>query len=58
MPYLDAGVAVGLAYAAATANGYAVCYCNPNVRAENQNFFRERFGTEIFCGAVAIGSKA
>ena len=59
MPYLDAGVIVEQVYLAATANDYACCFVNPNVRESNQKFFYERFGGEgsIFCGAIALGSK-
>jgi nitroreductase len=57
MPFLDAGVIVGQAYLAATANDYAICFVNPNVRENNKKFFEERFGRELFCGAIAIGSK-
>lgn len=55
MPYLDAGVQVGQAYLAASANDIAICYANPNVREKHKEFFQEMFGDDLFCGALAIG---
>lgn len=58
MPYLDAGVVIQTTYLACEAMNYGCCFVNPNVRPENQEFFRERFElgeNELFCGALAIG---
>lgn len=58
MPYLDAGVIINQVYLTATSMNLAVCYCNPNIRAENIKFFRQRFqikDNEIFCGVIALG---
>lgn len=55
MPYLDAGVMVQMAYLAAEVNNIGCCYVNPNVRKNNQEFFQQRFGTDLFCGAIALG---
>lgn len=57
MPFLDSGVVAQQLYLSATANDLAVCYCNPNIREENKEFFASRFGDKIFCGAIAIGNK-
>lgn len=57
MPYLDGGVVVQQLYLSATAGDLAVCYCNPNIREENREFFESRFGDGIFLGVVAIGLK-
>jgi len=59
MPYLDAGVMVQTGYLACEAMNIGCCFVNPNVREENQELFRERFGfgdSEVFCGALAIGA--
>ncbi len=55
MPYLDAGVAVGMMSLVAAANGLANCYINPSIRAANRNFFEQTFGSGMFCGALALG---
>jgi nitroreductase len=55
MPYLDAGVMVQMAYLAAEVNNIGCCYVNPNIREHNQEFFRQRFGQDLFCGALAFG---
>ena len=55
MPYLDAGVMVQQLYLVATAMGLSCCYVNPNIRVANKDFFAQRFGSHIFCGAFAIG---
>jgi nitroreductase len=55
MPHLDAGVVIYHLYLMATANKLKVCYCNPNIRDRNQLYFRDRFGNDIFCGAIALG---
>ena len=58
MPYLDAGVLIQTIYLTCEAMNYGACYVNPNVREENQEFFKERFGikeNEVFCGAMVIG---
>lgn len=55
MPYLDAGVMVQQLYLSATAQGLHCAYANPNIRPQNQDFFHERFGEGIFCGAFALG---
>jgi hypothetical protein len=34
------------------------CFVNPNIRPENQEFFKQRFdikNSQLFCGALAIG---
>lgn len=55
MPYLDAGVIIGQVYLQATANDYAICFCNPH--SEYKDVLIDKFGEEgfIFCGAIAIG---
>jgi len=58
MPYLDAGVLIETVYLAAEVSNLGCCYVNPNVRLENQKFFKDSFSigdTELFCGALAIG---
>ena len=58
MPYLDAGVLIQTIYLTCEAMNYGACYINPNVREENQEFFKERFDiadNELFCGAMTIG---
>lgn len=57
MPYLDAGVAVGLMSLAAQAAGLASCFVNPNIRESNRAFFHEEFAprSHVFCGALAVG---
>lgn len=55
MPYLDAGVMTENILLAATAAGLATTYCNPAVREQHRPFFQAAFGTEIFCGAIAVG---
>lgn len=55
LPYLDAGVMVQMAYLAAEVNNIGCCYVNPNVREHNQGFFAQRFGQDLFCGALAFG---
>lgn len=58
MPYLDAGVKVAYAYLVAEALGLKACYVNPNVRKEHKEYFVKHFGSDIFCGAMAIGYEA
>ena len=53
--YLDAGVMVQMAYLAAEVNNLGCCYVNPNIREYNQEFFKQRFGADFFCGALAFG---
>ena len=58
MPYLDAGVIIQTAYLTCEALNYGVCFVNPNIRPENQEFFKQRFGikeNQLFCGALALG---
>lgn len=55
MPYLDAGVIIQTAYLSAEALNIGCCYVNPNVREKNQEFFKERFGIEMFLGAIVLG---
>jgi nitroreductase len=55
MPYLDAGVGVGMAYLAAGAAGLSCCYINPNIREANREFFSLTFGSGVYCGALALG---
>jgi nitroreductase len=55
MPYLDAGVVVQQFWLAATAEGLASAYVNPNVRPMNREHFHQVFGDGIFCGAFALG---
>lgn len=55
MPYLDAGVIVQQLSLAATAMGLHCAYANPNIRDNNKQFFAERFGSGIYCGAFAVG---
>jgi nitroreductase len=54
-PYLDSGVVLYHILLVAESLGLKACYVNPQVRGENQVYFRDRFGYDIFCGAVAIG---
>jgi len=59
MLYLDAGVMIQTCYLACEAMNYGCCFVNPNIREENQEFFKERFGimdNEVFCGALAVGN--
>lgn len=58
MPYLDAGVLIQTAYLTGEAMNLGVCYCNPNIRTENQEFFKQRFEigeNQLFCGCLALG---
>lgn len=55
MPYLDAGVVLHHTWLVAEREGLKCAYVNPNVRGSHQLFFRERFGYDVFCGALAIG---
>ena len=57
MPYLDAGVMAQQALLVASSLGYAACIINPNVREEHQEAFRQLFGDDLLCAAIAIGSK-
>lgn len=56
MPYLDAGVVVQQIYLTATALNIGCAYINPNIRENNQDYFSERFGDNLFCGALALGN--
>ena len=58
MPYLDAGVMIQTVYLAAEALNLGCCFVNPNVRVENERFFKSRFDIDdnlLFCGALVIG---
>jgi nitroreductase len=58
MPHLDAGFLGQTAYLSCEALNLGCCFVNPNIRVENQAFFKERFkitDNELFCGALAIG---
>lgn len=55
MPYLDAGVVVMNAYLACESMNIGCCFINPNIRKHNKQLFEERFGDQLFCGALAIG---
>jgi nitroreductase len=57
MPYLDSGAIIQTTYLACEAFNLGCCYINPNVREENQEFFKQRFlkDNEMFCGALVIG---
>lgn len=57
---IDAGVMAQTAMLAATSVGLHTTYCNPQVRVNNREFFKERFKPKtwddaIFYGAVALG---
>lgn len=58
MPFLDLGVVIGNLYLKTESLGLKCCYINPQVRKENESFFRERFCNDenlIYGGALAIG---
>ncbi len=55
MPWLDAGVMVQSGYLASEAIGVGCCFVNPNIRDKNKQFFSERFGNKLFCGALILG---
>jgi len=58
MPYLDAGVIIQTTYLTCEVLNYGCCYVNPNIREENQEFFKKRFNildNELFCGALILG---
>lgn len=55
MPYLDAGVYIMAGYLASEALNIGCCYVNPNIRDKNKQFFSERFGNKLFCGALILG---
>lgn len=55
MPYLDAGVVLYHLLIMAEALGLKACYINPQVRSENVMHFQNKFGYDIFCGAVVLG---
>ncbi len=57
MPYLDAGVVIQQLYLTATSYDLACAYANPNIRDMNKQHFQKVFGSEIFCGAFAVGNK-
>lgn len=57
MPFLDAGVMVGQGLLAASANNIAACYINPNIRQSHRPFFEKIYGENVYCGAIAVGSK-
>ena len=56
MPFLDAGIIIFNTYLACEAIGLGCCFINPNIRENNIEFFKNRFGKEIFCGAIAVGN--
>lgn len=56
MPYLDAGVVIQQLYLTATALNIGCAYINPNIRKENEDYFEDRFGNNLFCGAIALGN--
>lgn len=58
MSYLDAGLAIMKIYDKLKELGLKGCYINPQVRGENQIYFRDRFGHDIFCGAFGVGYEA
>jgi len=58
--YLDAGVMLQQMYLVATTQGLHAAFINPNIRAENKDYFYRRFKPEtwddaLFCGAFAFG---
>lgn len=58
--YLDGGVMLQQAMLAASSIGLHTAYCNPQVRKENREFFKQRFLPKewddgIFMGCVALG---
>jgi len=55
MPFLDAGVIVMNCYLACESIGLGCCFINPNIRPENKNIFKKKFGSKLFCGALTIG---
>jgi hypothetical protein len=55
MPLLDAGAMVGHLGIAAAGLGLAGCFVNPNVRTSHQDYFRAQFGSDVYCGAYAVG---
>ena len=55
MPYLDAGVIIQTVYLTCEVMNLGCCYVNPNVREHNQTFFKQRFGSDLFCRALAFG---
>lgn len=57
MPFLDAGVVVEQFYLLSEVLDISCCFVNPNIREQNKEFFQQRFGDKIFCGAFAIGSR-
>ena len=55
MPYLDAGVIIHKFYTMLPDLEIRGCYVNPQVRGNDQIYFRDRFGHDIFCGAFGVG---
>ncbi|MPM97261.1 hypothetical protein SDC9_144434 [bioreactor metagenome] len=55
MPFLDTGFLAMNAYLACESINIGCCYINPNIREENKEIFRKKFGKKTFCGALAIG---
>lgn len=55
--YLDAGIMAQTAMLVATSLGLHTAFVNPQVRANDRDYFYERFANDdlIFCGAVALG---
>jgi len=58
MPFIDAGAVVQQLSLLASANDLVGCFVNPTIRSHNQRHFNNLFGSDIFCGAYAIGRKA
>lgn len=55
MPYLDAGAIVGQLGLATASIGLVGTFANPAVREDHRPLFEMRFGTDLFCGAYAVG---
>lgn len=58
MWYLDAGVLIQNLYLILESRNIGACYINPNIRASNYEFFKEKYlePDQVFCGAMAIGN--
>lgn len=53
---LDAGFVGQNIYLMSEVLGIGSCFVNPNIREENKQAFKDQYGDNYFCGAVALGN--
>ena len=56
MPYLDAGFVSQNVYLMCETLNIGCCFVNPNMINENIEIFENKYGDDIFCGALVIGN--